>query len=57
MASEPQTRAVRSPGAPLERTREEILAAAKPLPPPEEMLIEDLTEDEDRRFLDAIFNA
>lgn len=55
--SEPQTHADRSRGATLERTREEILAAAKPLPPAEDMLIEDLTEDEDRQFLDAIFNA
>lgn len=52
--SEPQTHPVRSRGGPLERTREEILAAAKPLPPPEDMLIEDLTEDESRRFLEAI---
>lgn len=55
--SEPQAHAVGSRGAPLERTREEILAAAKPLPPLEEMVIEDLTDEEDRRFLDAIFNA
>lgn len=55
--SEPQKQAGHSRGATLERTREEILAAAKPLPPAEDMLIEDLTEDEDRLFLDAIFNA
>lgn len=55
--SEPNAHADRSSGATLERTREEILAAAKPLPPAEDMVIEDLTEDEDRRFLDAIFNA
>jgi hypothetical protein len=30
---------------------------ARPLPPIEEMVIEDLTDDEDRIFLEAIFNA
>lgn len=40
-----------------ERSKEEVLRAARPLPPDDEVLIEDLTEDEDRVFLDAIFNA
>jgi hypothetical protein len=44
-------------GASLERSREEVLRAARPLPPDDEVLIEDLTEDEDRVFLDAILNA
>lgn len=46
-----------SKGASLERSKEEVLAAARPLPPIEEMVIEDLTDDEDRIFLEAIFNA
>jgi len=44
-------------GASLERSKEEVLAAARPLPPIEEMVIEDLTDDEDRIFLETIFNA
>ncbi|MGH3503137.1 MAG: hypothetical protein ACRDQA_19915 [Nocardioidaceae bacterium] len=44
-------------GASLERSREEVLRAARPLPPHDEMIIEDLTEDEERIFLDAILNA
>lgn len=55
--SGPQAHADDSRGATLERSREKVLAAAKPLPPVEDMLIEDLTDDQDRRFLDAIFNA
>ena len=40
-----------------ERSRESILASARPLPPSEDALTEELTEDEDRRFLDAILHA
>lgn len=53
------------PGAPkpapravsLERSREELLAAARPLPPHEDMVIEDLTDDEERIFVETILNA
>lgn len=38
-------------------TRSLILDSAKPFPPFEEMVIEDLTEDEDRIFLETILNA
>jgi hypothetical protein len=55
--SEPEARDPASKGASLERSREEVLAAARPLPPHEEMLIEDLTDEEERIFLEAIFNA
>lgn len=55
--SEPEAREPASYGASLERSREEVLAAARPLPPHEEMIIKDLTEDEERVFLDAILNA
>jgi len=41
-------------GASLELPREEILRRAKPLPPPEEMVIEDLTDEEAAEFWAAI---
>jgi len=46
-----------SGGTTLERDREAVLNAARPLPPDEEMLIGDLTEEEDRLFLAAIMSA
>lgn len=55
--SEPEPRKPASKGASLERSREEVLAAARPLPPHEEMLIEDLTDEEDRIFVAAILDA
>ena len=55
--SEPNARDPASDGASLERSREELLAAARPLPPHEDMLIEDLTPEEDRVFVEAIFDA
>ena len=54
---EPGARKPTSYGKSLERSREEVLAAARPLPPHEEMIIKDLTEDEERIFLDTILNA
>lgn len=44
-------------GASREVSKEEVLAAARPLPPIEEMLIEGLTDDEGQRFLDTILTA
>ena len=44
-------------GANLERSREDVLRAARPLPPDDEVLIEDLTEHENRVFFDVILNA
>jgi hypothetical protein len=55
--SEPEPRQPASKGASLERSREEVLAAARPLPSHEEMVIEDLTDEEERVFVEAIFNA
>jgi hypothetical protein len=55
--SEPEPRQPVSKGASLERSREEVLAAARPLPSHEQMVIEDLTDEEERVFLEAIFNA
>jgi hypothetical protein len=51
-APEPAPRA-----ASLERSREEVLAAARPLPPHEDMMIEDLTDEEERVFAEAILDA
>ena len=42
--SEPEPRGLASKGISLERSREEALDAARPLPPHDEMLIEDLTD-------------
>lgn len=55
--SEPEPRNPASKGASLERSREEVLAVARPLPPHEEMLIEDLTDEEERIFVEAILDA
>jgi hypothetical protein len=46
-----------SDGTTLERGREEVLNAARPLPRDEEVLIVTLTEYEDRLFLEAIMSA
>jgi hypothetical protein len=43
--------------ATFERTRDEVLREARPLPPDDDVLIGDLTEDEDRLFLEAISAA
>jgi hypothetical protein len=40
-----------------ERGKSVVLAAARPLPPDEDVLIDDLTEDEDRIFLAAVLDA
>ena len=39
-----------------EESVEEILAAARPLPPLDETIIEDLTDEEERAFYEAIDN-
>lgn len=44
-------------GHSLEESVEDILANAQPLPFGDEMIIDDLTEEEQRVFLDAINNA
>lgn len=55
--SEADMRGVGPKSATLERTRDEVLRAARPLPPDQDVLIRDLTEDEDRLFLEAIVGA
>ena len=55
--SEADAHGTGSGGTTLERDREEVLRAARPLPSDEEVLIGDLTEDEDRLFLEVIMSA
>jgi hypothetical protein len=45
------------PGRRRPATREELLSWAKPLPPYEEMIIADLTDEEEEAFLTAIADA
>jgi hypothetical protein len=40
-----------------ERDKGDVLAAARPLPPDEDVLIDGLTEDEDHLFLAAVLEA
>lgn len=54
---EQEAREPASAGVTLERGTDELLAAARPLPPVEEMLIEDLTDEEERLFIDAILDT
>lgn len=44
-------------GPSLEKSVTSILAAARPLPAANEMIIEDLTEDEEREFFEALRRA
>ena len=55
--SEPETRKLVAQGVPRERGKDDVLAAARPLPSDEDVLIDDLTEDEDRLFLAAVLEA
>jgi hypothetical protein len=55
--SEPEVTRSGSKGTTLERARNAVLDAARPLPPDADALIDDLTEDEDRLFLAAILEA
>lgn len=54
--SEPGTHVPASRGATLERSREDLLEAARPLPPHEDMVIKELSDDEDRLFLAVILD-
>jgi len=45
------------PGQSLEESRAEVLARGKPFPRYEDMVIEDLTDDEEERFLAAVADA
>lgn len=55
--SEPHAGHTTSYGPTLERSTDEILQAARPQPWDDEMIIEDLTEDEETLFVDAIRDA
>ena len=55
--SEPEVYRSASKGTTLERDRNDVLDAARPLTPDADVLIDDLTEDEDRLFLTAILEA
>lgn len=43
--------------ATLERSREDVLDAAQPLPLDDDVVIEDLSDEEDRLFLAAILDV
>jgi hypothetical protein len=55
--SEPEARKLASQVVSSERDKDDILAAARPLPPDEDVLIDGLTEDEDRLFLAAVLET
>ena len=55
--SDPEAYRPASRGLSLERSREEVLDAARPLPPYKDVVIEELSEDEDRLFLAAILDS
>jgi len=54
---EPETRKLASQGLSRERGKDDVLAAARPLPPDEDVLIDGLTDDEDRLFIAAVLDA
>ena len=55
--SEPEARRPDSREPSRQRSRNDVLAAARPLPRDEDALIDDLTEDEDRLFITAVLDA
>ena len=55
--SGPEAYVPASDGITLERSREDVLEAARPLPPDEDVVIEELSDDEDRRFLAVILDS
>lgn len=54
---EPEARRPDSREPSRERSRDDVLAAARPLPRAEDALIDDLTDDEDRLFTAAVLDA
>jgi len=55
--SESEARKLVSQGVTRERDKDDVLTAARPLPPDEDVLIDDLTEDEDQLFFAAVLDA
>jgi hypothetical protein len=55
--SDPEAHVPTSRGATWERSKEDVLDAARPLPPDDDVVIEDLSDEEDRLFLAAILHG
>jgi hypothetical protein len=55
--SDPEPHMPASRAATLERSRADVLDAARPLPPDDDVVIEDLSDEEDRLFLAAILDV
>jgi hypothetical protein len=55
--SGPEARVPASGGTTWERSREDVIEAARPLPPDEDVVIEELSDDEDRLFLAVILDS
>ena len=55
--SGPEARVPASGVATLERSREDVLGAARPLPPDEDVVIRELSAEEDRLFLGAFLDS
>jgi hypothetical protein len=55
--SGPEAYVAAADGITLERSREDVLEAARPLPPDEDVVIEELSDDEDRQFLAVILDS
>jgi len=55
--SDPEAQVPVGRGATLERSREDVLDAARPLPLGEDVVIEELSDEEDRLFLAAILDV
>jgi hypothetical protein len=55
--SEPEVHKLASRSLTRERDKDDVLAAARLLPPDEDVLIDGLTEDEDHLFLAAVLEA
>jgi hypothetical protein len=53
----PEAYVLASGGTTLERSREEVLEETRPLPPDEDVVIEELSDDEDRLFLAVILDS
>jgi hypothetical protein len=55
--SEPGAPEPAARGSSLERSKEEVLAVARPLPSHEDMVIKDLSDEEERIFIAAILDT
>ena len=55
--SGPEAHVPASGAGTLERSRQDVLGVARPLPPDEDVVIRELSEEEDRLFLGAILDS